>query len=252
MCSVEKRGNIFILTLTSKEENDDHRLNPSLISSIRCAIADIKSQSVSSPESSFALITTATGKFFSNGFDLRWAKFQSTGDSDSNSKSSYLNNIHHMVDCFKPLVSDLLSLPMPTIAAINGHAAAAGFALALSHDYVFMRKDRGVLYMSEVDMGLPFPEYFNVLFKEKLSWKARREIMMRGRKLRGEQGLELGVVDQVFGTADLVFEAAFNLGQELVNKKWNGNIYAEIRKGLCPHLCQELDLTRNTIMLPRI
>ncbi|KAK1677839.1 hypothetical protein QYE76_038687 [Lolium multiflorum] len=55
------------------------------------------------------------------------------------------------------VAADLLALPMPTVAAVTGHASAGGFLLALCHDYRVMRADRGVLYMSEVDLGLPLP-----------------------------------------------------------------------------------------------
>uniref|UniRef100_A0A803MB40 Uncharacterized protein n=1 Tax=Chenopodium quinoa TaxID=63459 RepID=A0A803MB40_CHEQI len=131
---------------------------------------------------------------------------------------------------------------MPTIAAINGHAAAAGFAFALSHDYVLMRKDKGVLYMSEVDIGMTFPEYFNVLYREKVGWKERREIMMRGRKLKGEKGVKMGVVDEVVVgiNGDEVLVKGLKLGEELLKKKLNGDVYCEIRKGLYPELCREL------------
>ena len=38
----------------------------------------------------------------------------------------------------------LLSLPIPCIAAINGHAYGGGTAFAFSHDYRIMRIDRGL------------------------------------------------------------------------------------------------------------
>ncbi|KAL2927665.1 Enoyl-CoA delta isomerase 3 [Bienertia sinuspersici] len=247
MCSIEKRGNIFILTLTSNKENDEHRINPTLITSIRSAVSAIKSEALASPDSSFTLITTSTGKFFSNGFDLNWAKSQSNGNY-----SNYLKNINHCFDCFKPLMSDFMSLPMPTIAAINGHAVAPGFALALCHDYLLMKKDRGVLYMNEVENGFTFPEYFNVFAKDKLGWKPRRELMLRGKRLKGEEGLELGVVDQVFGSAEELFEGALCLSKDLVSRKWNGKVYAEIRKGLCPNLCKEFGLATNSFMIPKM
>ncbi|KAI4364979.1 hypothetical protein MLD38_021008 [Melastoma candidum] len=38
---------------------------------------------------------------------------------------------------------------MPPIAAVNGHAAAAGLILALSHDHVVVNGAHGFLYMSE-------------------------------------------------------------------------------------------------------
>jgi hypothetical protein len=38
------------------------------------------------------------------------------------------------------------------VAVGFANAAAAGFVLTLGHDYVLMRRNRGVLYMSEVDL----------------------------------------------------------------------------------------------------
>nr|KYP69437.1 hypothetical protein KK1_008627 [Cajanus cajan] len=40
-----------------------------------------------------------------------------------------------MVASLKPVVASLISLPMPTIVVVNGHASTAGLLLALSHDY---------------------------------------------------------------------------------------------------------------------
>lgn len=240
MCTVEKRGNIFILTLTG---DDEHRFNPTFVASLRSAIADIKSQAAAST----ALITTATGKFFSNGLDLHWA--QSSGPGPT----SFVDRLGHLVEIFKPVVADLISLPMPTIAAVSGHAAAAGFLFALSHDYFLMRKDRGVVYMSELDIGMTFPEYFSVMFREKLgSPVARREVMLRAARLKGEEALKLGIVDSVHDSGEKVVEAALGLGEELAQRKWNGEVYAEIRKGLYPESCKELGLTRTTVVAPRL
>ncbi|KAJ6720404.1 ENOYL-COA DELTA ISOMERASE 1 PEROXISOMAL [Salix viminalis] len=67
MCTLEKRGDIYILTLTG---SDEHRLNPTLVDSIRSALRRVRAEPAS-PSS--ALVTIAEGKFFSNGFDLAWA-----------------------------------------------------------------------------------------------------------------------------------------------------------------------------------
>ncbi|KAG6401815.1 hypothetical protein SASPL_138682 [Salvia splendens] len=72
-----------------------------------------------------ALITTAQGKFFSNGYDQAWALSEPARPKIISKK-------------LRLLVED--SLPMPTIAAVNGHASATGFILALSHDYLLMRR----------------------------------------------------------------------------------------------------------------
>ncbi|XP_057504247.1 enoyl-CoA delta isomerase 2, peroxisomal [Actinidia eriantha] len=229
MCTLEKRGEIFFLTLTG---DDDHRLNPSLMDSLRSALREVKEQSTRGS----ALITTARGKFFSNGFDLAWA--QSAG-----SAASVEDRLLHMVDLFKSEVADLISLPMPTIAAMTGHAAAAGMMLAMSHDYVLMRSDRGVLYMSELDIGMKFPDYFTALVRSKVgSTAARRDVMLRAKKVTASEALAMGIVDSAHDSAEAVVEAAVRLGEELVKRKWDGEVYAEIRKALYPELCGVLGL----------
>ncbi|GJS37920.1 enoyl-CoA delta isomerase 2, peroxisomal-like protein [Tanacetum coccineum] len=81
MCTLEKRNNIFTLTLTGPT---DHRLNPNLISSIRSLLSEAKSQAT--PGS--VLVTVAEGR--------------------------------QMLKLFKDLVADLVNFPMPTIAAVMG------------------------------------------------------------------------------------------------------------------------------------
>lgn len=242
MCTLEKRGNLFFLTLTG--DGDEHRLNPTLISSIRSALSQVKSQSTPGT----ALITTAEGKFFSNGFDLAWAKSSSGGSS-----SEAVNLLHHMVDLFKDIVTDLISLPMPTIAAVNGHAAAAGFMLAMSHDYVMMRRDRAVLYMSEVDIGLTLPDYFTALMRAKVGKpEVRRDVLLRGVRVKGDDAQVKGLVDSVHDSSEKAVEAAVRLGQELTKRKWDGEVYAEIRKSLYPELLGVLGLATKEVVKARL
>lgn len=155
-----------------------------------------------------------------------------------------------MVDLFKPLVADLISLPLPTIAAVTGHAAAAGLMLAMSHDYVTMRSDKGVLYMSELDLGMTLPDYFTALIRSKMgSASSRRGLVLRAQKVGPEMAVEMGIVDSVHGSGEEAIEAAVRIGEELSKKKWNGKAYAEIRKALYPELCGNLGLS-DTRVLP--
>ncbi|GLT77701.1 hypothetical protein SLA2020_492630 [Shorea laevis] len=162
MCTLEKRGNLFILTLIGDEE---HCLDPTLIATILSTLSQVKAQVTRGS----VLITISHKKFFSNGFDLPWA--QVVG-----SKEGAAKRLHYMVESLKLMVGAFLSLPMPTISAVTGHAAAAGLMIALSHDYVFIRRDKGVLYMSEIDIGLTLPDYFTALVTTRISSaSARRE-----------------------------------------------------------------------------
>ncbi|KAJ9154190.1 hypothetical protein P3X46_027552 [Hevea brasiliensis] len=229
MCTLEKRGSLFILTFIGDGE---HRLSPTLIDSVLSALCEVKSKATRGS----VLITTSQGKFFSNGFDLAWAKA-------AGSSSKAMERLHHMVVSFKPVVAELISLPMPTVAAIQGHAAAAGFLLALSHDYILMRSDKGVLYMSEVDLGLRLPDYFAAVFRAKLhAISARRDVLLGGAKVKGEQAVRMGIVDAAYDSEGSLAEAATRLGEELASRKWNGDVYKEIRTSLYPDLCGVLGL----------
>lgn len=242
-CELEKRGDIFILTLTGEGENDQHSLNPDAIESIRSALGRVRAGA----SHGSVLITTAQGKFYCNGFDLRWAQ---EGGTIGESKDRLLK----MVECFKTVVAELISFPMPTVAAVNGHAAAAGLALAMCHDYVLMRGDKGLMYMSELDIGMTFPEYFVALMRSKLgSGKSStlRNVMLKATRIKAEEALKMGIVDSVHDGAEAALLAAERLGEELSNRKWNGQVYAEIRKSLYPEICSALELSTSVVYAPR-
>jgi enoyl-CoA hydratase/carnithine racemase len=157
-----------------------------------------------------------------------------------------------MVDLLKPFVSDMISLPMPTIAAVTGHAAAAGLMLAMSHDYVLMRRDRGVMYMSELDIGMTIPDYFTALVRAKVaSPAARRDVFLKAAKIKAEEGVKMGIIDSAHDSGDAAVEAALRMGEDLGKRKWKGEVYAEIRKSLYPELCGVLGLVW-TVMAPRL
>ncbi|XP_020221654.1 enoyl-CoA delta isomerase 2, peroxisomal [Cajanus cajan] len=235
MCSLEKRGNVWVLSIAGDGQN---RLSPTLIDSLLSALTRLTTQAT--PGS--VLLTTAHGKFFSNGFDLAWAQ-------SAASPSAALLRLESMVASLKPVVAALIALPMPTIAAVNGHASAAGLLLALSHDYVLMRSDYGVLYMPEVNIGLPMPDYFAAVMRSKIrSAAALRDLMLGGAKVRAAEAVKMGMVESAHDSAESTVEAAMRLGERLAQRKWLGEVYAEIRKSLYPDACIVLGLTQKPIV----
>ncbi|KAF7149466.1 hypothetical protein RHSIM_Rhsim03G0177400 [Rhododendron simsii] len=90
-----------------------------------------------------------------------------------------------MASKLRSLVTNLMYLPVPTIAAVTGHASAADSILALSYDCV------------------------------------RREVLLRAAKyLMTEAAAEegMGVVEAVEGGSEEMVAAAVRLGEELVNQ----------------------------------
>lgn len=56
------------------------------------------------------------------------------------------------------MLARLVKLPMPTVAAVNGHCTAGGGFFALCHDFTIASSEKGLFFMNEIDLGLGFAE----------------------------------------------------------------------------------------------
>ena len=108
-----------------------------------------------------ALITSSKNpKFFSNGLDLDWMQAPES-HPDGGDREVFGEEFMYLMGRF-------ITLPIPTVCAINGHTFGAGFMFALSHDVRIMREDRGFLCANEMQLGLPIPRPELALFRHKI------------------------------------------------------------------------------------
>ena len=136
-----------------------------------------------------ALVTSSNNpKFFSNGLDLEWAQ-----DPDSHPDGGDRNVFGEE---FMYLMGRVITLPIPTICAINGHAFGAGFMLALSHDVRLMREDRGFLCANEMQLGLSIPKPELALFRHKVPANAFFETVQLSKRWTGNEALNAGIVQK--------------------------------------------------------
>lgn len=92
-------------------------------------------------------------------------------------------------------------------------------------------------------IGLNFPDYFTALVRSKVgSSAARRDILLKARKMKAMEAVAMGIIDSVHNSGEATVEAAVRLGEELVKRKWDGKVYADIRKSMYPELCFVLGL----------
>ncbi|MBX6766915.1 MAG: enoyl-CoA hydratase/isomerase family protein [Actinomadura rubrobrunea] len=171
-----------------------------------------------------ALVTVGTGKFYSNGLDLDWV------GANPDRLEEYLRRVHEMY-------ARLLSLPMPTVAAVNGHAFAAGAMLVLCHDVAVMRTDRGYFCLPEVDLGLTFTPGMRAVIQSRLSPGVAHEAMLTGRRYTAEQAERAGIVHRTAAEAD-VLPAAVELAASLAGK--NGAVVRGIRTGMYARVIEAL------------
>src|SRR5262249_46559258 len=139
------------------------------------------------------LVTTGgTDKFYSNGLDLDWMNGEGA------------TQVADFLPTVIRLLGRLLAFPVPTVAAINGHAFAAGAMLALAHAFRVMRADRGFFCLPEVDLGLPFAPGMAALIKLSLTDAALRSTVLTGARLGGGECAALAIVDSAQAQADVL------------------------------------------------
>ena len=151
-----------------------------------------------------ALVTAAAGKFYSNGLDLDWVL------ANPGRQAEYLASVHE-------LLARLLSLPVVTVAAVQGHAFAAGAMFTLAHDFRVMRADRGYWCLPEVDINLPFTPGMSALIQGRLAPRAAHEAMITARRYGGHDALAAGIIDRAVN-ADAVRAAAIEIAAAQAGK----------------------------------
>ena len=198
MITLEKKDSIYYLTMDSEE----NRWNTTFVRDIAEALDEIEND-----EGPGALVTSSTNpKFFSNGLDLDWMQ----------SPENHLDGGDREVfgEEFMFLMGRVITLPIPTVCAINGHAFGAGFMFALSHDIRIMREDRGFLCANEMQLGLPIPRPELALFKHKVPANAFFETVQLSKRWTGSDALNAGIIQGVSSLEELP-EVAQNKATEL-------------------------------------
>jgi len=93
---------------------------------------------------------------------------------------------------------------MVTVAALNGHTFAGGAMLAVAHDTVVMRADRGFFCLPEVDIHIPFSPGMAALLQARLPAATAHEAMTTGRRYGGKQALAAGIVQETAAEDDVL------------------------------------------------
>lgn len=191
--TLEYRDQIAVLTLG----DDENRFSPDWLDGVNARLDDVE-------KDAHGLITTGFGKFYSNGLDLDWLR------ANGERTQWYVGRVQE-------LLSRILTFPLPTVAAVNGHAFAAGCMLAIAHDYRVMREDRGYFCFPEVDINIPFTVGMAALIQAKLLPQTAVTAMTTGHRYGGNEALSAALVDDTATEAAVVDTAAARL-QPIIGK----------------------------------
>jgi enoyl-CoA hydratase/carnithine racemase len=195
MASLDRDGEVFLLNLGDTE----NRFNADSVGAINALLDEVEASA--GPR---ALVTSASGKSWSLGLDLDWM------GAHPDDAVPFINSVH-------ALLNRVLVMPVPTVAALQGHTFAAGAMLALAHDFRVMRADRGYFCLPEVDINMPFTAAMSALIQSKLAHRTAHDSMTTGRRYGGTDAASEGIVDGAVSEGE-VLSAAIERARPLASK----------------------------------
>ena len=108
----------------------------------------------------------------------------------------------------------LLMHPQPVVAACTGHAIAAGAIWLMACDVRIGMEGKFKIGLSEVQIGLPLPEYASEIARMRLSRRHFLAATTLARMYRPQEAVDAGYLDQVV-TAESVEATAWHRAKEL-------------------------------------
>ncbi len=213
---LQRDGDVVVLRM----QGGENRFNRDSIHAINAALDEVEAM-----EGSPALVTTGEGKFYSNGLDLAWMS-----SDEGKAEPGFIGSVLR-------LFARYLVFPLPTAAAINGHAFAGGLMMALAHDHRVMRADRGFLCLPEIDLGLPLHPGMTAVIQSRLPKQSAHEAIVSGRRYGGEEARAAGIVQET-AAEDEVIEKAIARVAPYAGK--SRETMTALKAGLYPHVLEAL------------
>jgi len=173
----DREGGVRVLGLDRPPAN---AIDESLLADLAAALAAARDD-----DAVRAVVLTGTGAFFSGGFD-----FAAPRRDDAAAPDFY--------GLYRDAHLQLLTLPKPTIAMVNGHAIAGGLVLVLACDYRLGVDGDYRVGLNEVAVGASFPRAAFEIVRLRLPHARVSELILGAALYPASQALRLGVVDELF------------------------------------------------------
>jgi enoyl-CoA hydratase len=183
---IEPSGDVAVLPMRAGKAN-----------AIGSAFLDRLSAQLDEVEASgaAALVLTGEGRAFSAGLDL-----PEIAALDRSSLERFIRR-------FSEVMLRVFALPVPVVAAINGHAIAGGCVLAMQADVRLAADGDYRIGLNEVAIGLGLPAVVLETLRCQVSPGSLGPVALEGRLLRPGEARELGLVEAVLPPAVLLEQA---------------------------------------------
>lgn len=210
-----------IVTVTLNRPERRNALNPQLIDEL-VAVMDALSH-----RRSGVMILTGRGSAFCAGLDLEHLKSLA-----NKTVAEHREDSQRVARLFR----SLYDLPLPTIAAVNGHAIAGGMGLATICDFT-LSVPEAKFGFTEARIGF-IPAMVSVFLSLQVGEKQVRDLLLTARLLPAEEARQMGLVNEVINESGLMMRARHLAHQLLQNSP---EALRATKKLLSAHTKEQLD-----------
>lgn len=173
-----------------------------------------------------ALVITGVGSCFSGGLDLKAVPTYDRAQQQA------------MVMAVNRMFGGLYGLPLPTIAAVNGHAIAGGVILTLACDYRIGVEGSYKLGLAEARVGVVYPVAAMAIVRSELAPATARTMVLTARNYSPREALEMGVLDEL-QPPDRLLMRAMEVAAEMAALPRSA--YRRIKRGLRAEALASID-----------
>jgi enoyl-CoA hydratase/carnithine racemase len=198
----EREGEIALLVLNRPAARNS--LSEALLKALSSAFAEIAED-----RSVRAVVIGANGPAFCAGHDLKELTSRRT---DADGGRGYF---HHIMTTCSAMMQQIVNLPQPAIAAVQGVASAAGCQLVASCDLA-IASDAAKFATPGVDIGL-FCSTPMVALSRNVPRKHAMEMLLTGDMVEAKRAAEIGLVNRVVAPGE-ERKAAIDLAQKVASK----------------------------------
>jgi enoyl-CoA hydratase/carnithine racemase len=217
-----KDENVAILTMSNGENRQNLAFATAMNTALDEIVADASVQAL--------VITSSDEKNFSQGVDVQW-----TATSFQKGEVQHIKQfLYGMNEVFKKL----MLIPMPTIAAINGHAYGNGSILACACDFRFMRADRGFFCFPEVNVGIPFFVGMNAFVKKAIPNYKFIEMQFTGNRYTAPELEQHHVIRKACANKEELMKESLAFARTFQKKR---GIFGEMKKRMYRDIIEIMD-----------
>lgn len=181
---VEHNGAVALLRLENGKAN---AISPSFIDKLEGLLGQIGDAR--------AAVLVGQGSAFSAGLDL-----PSLVDLDRATMWTFILR-------FDAVMMRIFELPIPLVAAVNGHAVAGGCVLALQADVRIGADREARIGLNEVQLGIGLPAAVSETLRWQVPGSSLAAIALEGRLFSPREALQLGLLHEVVPEAELLDRA---------------------------------------------